>query len=75
MVPSQRLLLLSADNLANNPEPAQDRQNGILTVFLKEFFEKVDLEKSHQTTTQNKKNYPACLDLGDECRFVSVPQI
>ena len=35
----------------------------ILTVFLKEYFKKVNFEKSQQLTKKIIKNYPACKEL------------
>ena len=43
-----------------------------LIVFLKEFFEKVNFEKNHQTTTKGVRYYPACKELIEPCHKKSV---
>ena len=63
------LLVSSAETFANSLEPDQARQNVALDlvpnclthylVFLKEFLEKGDFEKSRQTTKQIMKKLPS----------------
>ena len=69
------LLIISANSL----DPDQDRQDVVLiwiqtdtlTVFLKEFFEKVNFEKKNSTVNRRQKsmiNYPACNEVREQLK-------